>query len=155
MTQAWKFQIKCTVALSSLKTTLLDMIFDVTCALYLRWLKMFPNKETISHCLLKILGVFILSMCWKIFRVLQFFHFCWKTILFRSTSLPKDKILLLLSYIKCHYLYQKFKIIMFRHMNATKSYMHFGHFAWDGILCSNFFCFFIVFNFHILSFFFF
>ena len=28
-----------------------------------------------------------------------------------------------------------------RHLNATKSYLHCSCFAWDAILCSNFFCF--------------
>ena len=28
-----------------------------------------------------------------------------------------------------------------RHVNATKSYLHFGRFAEDAVLCSNFFCF--------------
>ena len=28
-----------------------------------------------------------------------------------------------------------------RHVNATKSYLHFDHFAGEAILCSNFFCF--------------
>ena len=27
------------------------------------------------------------------------------------------------------------------HVNSTKSYLHFGRFAGDAILCSNFFCF--------------
>ena len=30
---------------------------------------------------------------------------------------------------------------IFRHVNATKSYLHFDHFAGEAILCSNFFCF--------------
>ena len=29
----------------------------------------------------------------------------------------------------------------FRHVNATKSYLHFDRFAGEAILCSNFFCF--------------
>ena len=32
------------------------------------------------------------------------------------------------------------------HVNATKSYLHFDHFAGDATLRSNFFCFFIVFR---------
>ena len=28
-----------------------------------------------------------------------------------------------------------------RHVNATKSYLHFDRFAGEAILCSNFFCF--------------
>ena len=28
-----------------------------------------------------------------------------------------------------------------RHVNATKSYLHFGRFTGDAVLCSNFFCF--------------
>ena len=29
----------------------------------------------------------------------------------------------------------------YRHVNATKSYLHFDRFAGEAILCSNFFCF--------------
>ena len=31
--------------------------------------------------------------------------------------------------------------VIIRHVNATKSYLHFGRFAGEAILCSNFFCF--------------
>ena len=31
--------------------------------------------------------------------------------------------------------------VTYCHMNATKSDLHFGHFAGETILCSNFFCF--------------
>ena len=34
-----------------------------------------------------------------------------------------------------------YPVILTRHVNATKSYLHFGHFAGEAILCSNFFCF--------------
>ena len=34
-----------------------------------------------------------------------------------------------------------FKNETVRHVNATKSYLHFDRFAGEAILCSNFFCF--------------
>ena len=35
----------------------------------------------------------------------------------------------------------KIQYIVIRHVNATKSYLHFDRFAGEAILCSNFFCF--------------
>ena len=37
--------------------------------------------------------------------------------------------------------YRKQQVIGSRHVNATKSYLHFDRFAGEAILCSNFFCF--------------
>ena len=43
-------------------------------------------------------------------------------------------------------MYYGVKHRLYRYVNATKWYLHFGNFAGDAILCSNFFCFSIVFT---------
>ena len=36
---------------------------------------------------------------------------------------------------------EPYYVHIIRHVNATKSYLHFDRFAGEAILCSNFFCF--------------
>ena len=50
-------------------------------------------------------------------------------------------IFFILWYTYVYYITVSSSEVVYRHVNATKSYLHFDRFAGEAILCSNFFCF--------------